>query len=73
MILDPCELTACLSALSCTIYKTFPREELPVLASALSQLGDTLETMLAQEERCTIDPKIKNSPHPINNSGHIKN
>lgn len=65
MILDPCELTACLSALSCTIYKIFPREELPVLASALSQLGDTLETMLAQEERCTIETKIKNSPHPI--------
>ena len=53
--MNPCDLVAYISALSCAIYKTFPKEELPVIASALTQLGDSLATMLAQEEKCTKD------------------
>lgn len=53
--MNPCELASYLSALSCAIFNTFPKEDLPVLAAALMQLGDTLTTMIAQAENCTKD------------------
>ena len=50
--MNSCELVTYISSLACAISKTCSKEELPVLATILTQLGDTLETILAHEEAC---------------------
>lgn len=47
-----CELVTFITAAACAISKNCPQEELPVLAAAFSQLGDTLATIIAQKEFC---------------------
>lgn len=47
--MQSCELVATITAIACAIANTCSEEEVAVLASAFSQLGDTLATILAQE------------------------
>lgn len=54
---NPCDLTAIVTAIACTIFKCSPKEELPVIAAIFSQLGDTLDTMIAQDQLCERDVK----------------
>lgn len=58
--MNSCELVAFVSSAACTISQCYPPEELAVLAAILTQLGDTLETILANEELCskTNDPEL---------------
>lgn len=44
-----CEFISFITAVACTIIKCFPDEDLKLLAAALTQLGDTLATYLAQK------------------------
>ena len=46
--MNPQELTLFISAVANVLYENMGADELAVLAAALSQLGDTLETMAAQ-------------------------
>jgi hypothetical protein len=55
--MQSCELVAAITAIACTIVKCCPNEELPILAAAFTQLGDTLTTILVQEEACNEDKK----------------
>lgn len=47
-----CELVTFVSSLACAISRNCPPEELVVLATVFTQLGDSLETLLAHEELC---------------------
>lgn len=55
--MNPCDLTAIVTAIACTIFKCSSKEELPVIAAIFSQLGDTLDTMIAQDQLCERDVK----------------
>lgn len=50
--MNSCELVTLVSSLACTLTKCYSNEELAVLAAILSQLGDTLTTILAHDELC---------------------
>ncbi len=50
--MNPCDLAATVTAIACSIFKCYPKEELTVIAAIFSQLGDTLNTMIAQDELC---------------------
>ena len=47
-----CELVTFVTAIACAIAQCYPEEDLPVLAAVLTQLGDTLATIITQEEAC---------------------
>lgn len=47
--MEPQELTLFVSAVANSLYETVPPERLAVLAAVFTQLGDTLETLAAQE------------------------
>lgn len=47
--MDPRELTALVTAAANAIYQCMSPEETAVLAAVFNQLGDTLETLSAQE------------------------
>jgi hypothetical protein len=51
--MQSCELVATITAIACAIAKCCPEEELPILAASFTQLGDTLATIIVQEERTT--------------------
>ena len=53
--MQSCELIAYISAIACIISKSFSEDELPVIASFFTQLGDTLSTIIANEEFCSND------------------
>lgn len=46
--MDPRELTLFVSATANGLYESLPLEEVAVLAAVFTQLGDTLETLVAQ-------------------------
>lgn len=50
--MNPCELVTFVSSIACAISTICCKEELPVMAAVFTQLGDSLATILAQEERC---------------------
>mgnify|MGYP001024549197 FL=1 len=50
--MNPCELTASVTALANLIAAKLDEEELAVMASIFVQLGDTLETIAAQRALC---------------------
>lgn len=54
-----CELAASITALACTIAQCCSEDELPVLATAFTQLGDTLETIIAVNEACAKKEELK--------------
>jgi len=47
-----CELVTLITAVACSISQCYPSEELPVLSAIFVQLGDTLATIIAQDELC---------------------
>ena len=47
-----CELVTLVTAIACGITECYSNEELPVIAAIFTQLGDTIATILAQEEFC---------------------
>ena len=48
----PCEYSAMITSIACLIAKDKSQEELTLLATTFSQLGDTLATMAAFEVLC---------------------
>ena len=50
--MNSCELVTLISAIACHLSNTCIKEELSILAPALTQLGDTLQTILAHNELC---------------------
>lgn len=53
--MQSCELVSYITAIACAISRLYSAEELAVLASAFSQLGDTLATIAAQNLLCDKD------------------
>ena len=58
--MNPCELTATITALANTIACELSVNELNLLASILSQLGDTLTTIAAQRTLCESSESSSN-------------
>lgn len=54
-IMTSCELVTFVSSLACAISKSCNKDELSVLATVFTQLGDSLETILAHEAVCEKD------------------
>lgn len=50
--MNSCELATYVTAIACFISESFPEEELPLICTMLTQLNDTLKTILAQELLC---------------------
>jgi len=50
--MNSCELVAYVSSLACVISKCSSREEMEILSAVLIQLGETLHTILVNEENC---------------------
>ncbi len=50
--MNPCELTAAVTAVANTLAYKMSNEELSILASVLVQLGDTLVTIVTQRTIC---------------------
>ena len=50
--MNPCELTASVTALANVMACSLEDRELTLLAAVLTQLGDTLATIAAQRELC---------------------
>ena len=57
--MDPCQLTASVTALANAIACKLSDEELTMLASVLVQLGDTLVTVVSQRALCEDSKKSK--------------
>ncbi len=53
--MQSCELIAYISAIACIISKSCSKDELPIIASFFTQLGDTLNTIIANEGFCSND------------------
>lgn len=51
--MQSCDLVITISALACNIAKDKTIEEIALLASIFTQLGDTLDTIAAQKAMCT--------------------
>ena len=51
--MDPCALTASITALANTLACTLTNEEVELLAVILTQLGDTLATIAFQRGLCS--------------------
>lgn len=52
-----CELVTFITAAACAISKNYSTEELTVIAAAFTQLGDTIATIIAQEDACEKEVK----------------
>ena len=50
--MNPCELTAAITALANTIAAGLTTEEISLISSLFMQLGDTLATIAAQRALC---------------------
>lgn len=51
--MQPCELAMFVSSLACCIAKDRSADEIALISSIFSQLGDTLVTIAAQEALCS--------------------
>ena len=47
-----CELVTLISTLACAISEAYTEEEIEILSTILTQLGDTLTTILAHNSVC---------------------
>lgn len=52
-----CELVTYVTAIACFISESCSPEELPIICAMLSQLNDTLKTMIAQDIYCKLKDK----------------
>ena len=59
IIINSCEFVTFISALACYIAKDKTAEEINLLAAFFSQLGDTLATIIAFEDKTSSDDCIK--------------
>lgn len=50
--MQSCELAAAITAIACGLSRCLSKDELTILSVALTQLGDTIATILTQEELC---------------------
>ena len=50
--MNPCELTAAITAVANWLACQLTKEELSLLGASLSQLGDTLTTIATQKNIC---------------------
>jgi len=50
--MNPCELTAAVTAIANALACRLSDDELSLLAAVFTQLGDTLATILVQKELC---------------------
>lgn len=58
--MQSCELVTYITAIACIIANCSSKEELPVIAAFFNQLADTLETIIANEEFCSVhSPEIQ--------------
>lgn len=48
--MDSCKLAVFVSTIACSIYNSVTTDEAKVLAAVLTQIGDTLATMLTNDE-----------------------
>lgn len=55
--MQSCELVTFVTAMACSISKCCSPEELEILSAVFSQLGDTLATIITNEESCKNDSK----------------
>ena len=53
--MQSCELAMLVTSLACCIAQDRSDEEIALISSIFSQLGDTLATISAQEALCTPD------------------
>lgn len=51
--MESCELVMAISALACCIAEGKSSDQIALISSVFSQLGDTLDTIAAQRELCT--------------------
>lgn len=58
--MDECELVLFISTIACTIAKCYDDDELALLGSMFSQLGDSLATIAARRDLCNKDDKTNN-------------
>lgn len=65
--MQSCELIMSISALACCIAQERSVDEISLLASIFSQLGDSLATIAAQEALCSSQDSKKETVPP---SGH---
>lgn len=59
--MNDCELISYVTAIACAIIKCLPDDELELLASVFSQLGDTIATYLAQQSLMESRKQNKNN------------
>lgn len=50
--MNPCELVALVSTLSCVISENFDNDELTLISSLLTQLGDSIASIVAARAFC---------------------
>lgn len=50
--MESCEFVTRITAIACIIAKNCSKDELPLIAAILTQLGDTLATMEAHQALC---------------------
>lgn len=60
--MQSCELVAAISAIACAISKGKSPDEIALMASIFSQLGDTLATIAAQEALCAPTNMAADTP-----------
>ena len=60
--MQSCELVATISAIACAISKGKSPDEIALMATIFSQLGDTLATISAQEALCAPNNRAAVTP-----------
>ncbi|BCJ95977.1 hypothetical protein acsn021_35460 [Anaerocolumna cellulosilytica] len=63
--MQSCELVTFVTAVACTMSQCYSEDELAVIAAVFTQLGDTLTTILAQEQLCSDDKASNKSTAPL--------
>lgn len=62
--MDPCAVNLAASALACALAEGKSREQLALLSALLTQVGDSLSTMLAAMDCGSATPADEGSPLP---------
>lgn len=71
--MQSCELVATITAIACAIANNCSEEEIAVLSSAFNQLGDTLGTIVAQENLNEQKCSVKDNDNSNNDQNSRKN
>lgn len=59
IIMDSCELVSLSTAIACGIAKSVSKEDLPLIAAVLGQVGSTLATIAVQEGRNNKEDNVE--------------